>query len=60
VNDYRNPNLAEAMRHLGYAQHFGVGIQIARESLARNSNPPLEFKFDLGPVMVIIRKKERI
>jgi ATP-dependent DNA helicase RecG len=59
VNDYRNPNLAEAMRHLGYAQHFGVGIQIARETLARNGNPPIEFKFDLGPVMAIIRKKER-
>jgi ATP-dependent DNA helicase RecG len=59
VNDYRNPNLAEAMRHLGYAQHFGVGIQIARETLARNGNPPIEFKFDLGPIMAIIRKKER-
>jgi len=59
INDYRNPNLAEAMRHLGYAQHFGVGIQIAREALARNGNPPPEFKFDLGPVMAIIRKKER-
>ena len=59
INDYRNPNLAEAMRHLGYAQHFGVGIQIAREALARNGNPPPEFKFDLGPVMAIIRKKDR-
>jgi ATP-dependent DNA helicase RecG len=57
INDYRNPNLAEAMRHLGYAQHFGVGIQIARETLARNGNPPIEFKFDLGPIMAIIRKK---
>jgi len=59
INDYRNPNLAEAMRHLGYAQHFGVGIQIAREALARNGSPPPEFQFDLGPVMAIIRKKER-
>ncbi|RJQ52250.1 MAG: transcriptional regulator [Desulfobacteraceae bacterium] len=59
INDYRNPNLAEAMRHLGYAQHFGVGIQIAREALARNGNPPLEFKLDLGPLVAIIRKKER-
>ena len=33
VNDYRNRHLAEAMRCLGYAQHFGVGIQIAREAL---------------------------
>jgi len=30
------------MRHPGCAQHFGVGIQIAREALARNGNPPLE------------------
>lgn len=59
VTDYRNPNLAEAMRHLGYAQHFGVGIQIAREALARNGNPPLEFTFDLGPVMATIRKNEK-
>jgi len=56
INDYRNPNLAEAMRHLGYAQHFGVGIQIAREALARNGNPPPVFKLDTGPVMAIIRK----
>lgn len=60
INDYRNPNLAEAMRHLGYAQHFGVGIQIAREAMARNGNPPPEFKFDLGPVMAIIRKNEHV
>ena len=59
INDYRNPNMAESMRHLGYAQHFGVGIQIAREALARNGNPPPEFKFDLGPVMAIIRQRER-
>ena len=28
---------------LGYVQHFGVGIQIARDALARNGNPPPEF-----------------
>ncbi len=58
INDYRNPNLAEAMRHLGYAQHFGVGIQIAREALARNGNPPPEFQLELGPVMAIIKKNK--
>jgi ATP-dependent DNA helicase RecG len=56
ITDYRNPNLAEAMRHLGYAQRFGVGIQIARESLARNGNPPPEFNLEQGPVMVVVRK----
>ena len=27
--DYRNPNLAEAMKNLGYVQRFGAGIPIA-------------------------------
>lgn len=57
INDYRNPHLAEAMRTLGYAQHFGVGIQIAREALARNGNPPLEFRVDSRTVVATIRRK---
>ena len=59
VNDYRNPNLAEAMRCLGYAQHFGVGIQIARDALARNGNPPLEFRVDARTVVATLRRAER-
>lgn len=54
VSDYRNPHLAEAMRTLGYAQHFGVGIQIARDSLARNGNPPPEFRVDPRTVVVTV------
>ncbi|MHB8902154.1 MAG: ATP-binding protein [Thermoguttaceae bacterium] len=57
INDYRNPHLAEAMRTLGYAQHFGVGIQIAREALARNGNPALEFRVDSRTVVATIRHK---
>jgi ATP-dependent DNA helicase RecG len=56
VNDYRNPHLAEAMRCLGYAQHFGVGIQIARDALARNGNPPPEFRVDPRTVVATIRR----
>lgn len=56
INDYRNPHLAEAMRILGYAQHFGVGIQIAREALARNGNPPLEFRIEPYTVVATIRR----
>jgi ATP-dependent DNA helicase RecG len=43
VVDYRNPNIAEAMRVLGFVQRFGVGIATARRLLAENGNPPLEF-----------------
>jgi len=56
INDYRNPHLAEAMRCLGYAQHFGVGIQIAREALARNGHPPLEFQVDARTVVATLRR----
>lgn len=59
ITDRRTPNFAAAMRHLGYAQHFGVGIQIAREAMERNGNPPLEFLFDFGPVAATIRRKAK-
>lgn len=32
VADYRNPNLAEAMRVLGFVQRFGFGLAIARRA----------------------------
>jgi ATP-dependent DNA helicase RecG len=43
LTDYRNPNLAEAMRVLSLVQRFGAGIPIARRALAENGNPPPEF-----------------
>jgi ATP-dependent DNA helicase RecG len=54
--DYRNPQLASAFKVLGYAQRFGAGIFIAREALAKNGNPPLEFQIEQNFVAVIIRK----
>jgi ATP-dependent DNA helicase RecG len=56
ANDYRNPHLAEAMRILGFAQQFGVGIQIARDALARNGNPPPEFRVEPWTVFTTIRR----
>jgi ATP-dependent DNA helicase RecG len=43
--DYRNPTLSEALKGYGFVERFGQGIEIARGSLARNGNPPLEFQF---------------
>ncbi len=60
VSDYRNPNLAEAMRCLGYAQNFGVGIQIARDALARKGTPPLEFRVDSRTVVATLRRATRV
>lgn len=59
ANDYRNPNLAEAMRYLGYVQKFGVGIRIAREAMARNDNPPIEFRVDSRTVVATLRRAVR-
>lgn len=57
VTDYRNPHLAEAMRVLGYVQRFGLGIQIAKQQLAENGNPPLVFNIEQNYILATIRRK---
>ena len=44
--DYRNPNLAEAMRVSGLVQRYGVGIPIARRELRANHQPAPAFAVD--------------
>lgn len=53
--EYRNPLVAEIMHHLGFAQRFGLGIPLARESLAKNGNPQPDFDFQLTMVQVTVR-----
>ena len=53
--DYRNPNLAEAMRVLGFVQRFGVGIATARRELEANGNPAPEFVVSASHVGAILR-----
>ncbi|MCH7751877.1 MAG: putative DNA binding domain-containing protein [Planctomycetes bacterium] len=53
--DYRNPNVAEAMRTLGFVQRFGVGLQIARQALEDNGNPPPKFDVEENNVLVTVR-----
>jgi ATP-dependent DNA helicase RecG len=55
VTDYRNRNLAEALRDLGFIQRFGVGIATARTALEKNGNPPLEFEVNGSYVGATIR-----
>lgn len=50
VTDYRNPNLAEALRALGYVQRFGAGIAIARKALGER----LRFEVQPGFVAAIV------
>ena len=44
ATDYRNPNLAEAMRTLGFVQRFGVGIALARRLLREAGHPDPVFE----------------
>lgn len=57
ITDYRNPHLAEAMKNLGYVQRFGLGIELARQQLLKNGNPPLEFTVEDAHVLVTVKKK---
>lgn len=54
VTDYRNPNLAEALRALGYVQRFGAGIAIARKELGER----LRFEVQPGFVAAIVMAEQ--
>ena len=56
LTDYRNPTVAEIMRSLDFVQRFGVGIAIARRTLANNGNPALELIAETNHVLAIVRK----
>ena len=55
VTDYRNPNIADAMKTLGYAQRFGVGIASARKLLVEAGHPEPEFAVNDDHVMAVVR-----
>ncbi|MGH3274487.1 MAG: ATP-binding protein [Streptosporangiaceae bacterium] len=55
LTDYRNPTLAGALHQLGFVQRFGVGIQIAKDRLNQNGNPPLEYQASVAAVAAIVR-----
>ncbi len=58
ITDYRNPNLAESMKVLGYVQRFGVGLAVAREALRKNGNPSPKFQTSVSFVSVTVAARE--
>jgi len=56
--DYRNPNVAAAMKDLGYAQRFGLGLIIAEAALKDNGNPPIEHRVEPSFVLEVIRRSQ--
>ena len=57
--EYRNPNLAEAMKILGYVQRFGVGISIARRLLKEAGHPEPEFEILDNYVQATIKSAQK-
>ena len=57
ITDYRNPNLADAMKVLGFVLRFGIGIQTARAELLKNGNPELEFQIEPNTVLATVRRR---
>lgn len=55
ITDYRNPNLSEAMKVLGYVQRFGRGIAIAQREMEKNGNPMPEFQVTPDIILCILR-----
>ena len=55
ITEYRNPNLAETMKTLGFVQHFGMGILIARRLLKEAGHPEPEFDIDSAYAIATIK-----
>ena len=57
ITDYRNPNLAEALRVLGYVQRFGIGIALARKALADAGHPAPVFQVSAHNLLVTVQAR---
>lgn len=57
VTDYRNPNMADALKTFGFIQAFGRGIATARRAMNVNGNPALKFETNQTGVVCILRGK---
>ena len=55
IADYRNPNLADAMRVSGFVQRYGIGIPLARQALRENNQPEPVFEVDAHHVRCTVR-----
>jgi ATP-dependent DNA helicase RecG len=57
VTDYRNPNIADAMKTFGFIQAFGRGIATAKKEMEKNGNPLPEFEANQSMVVCTLRGK---
>ena len=59
ITAYRNPNLADAMKSLGFVQRYGTGISLSQRLLRQAGHPAIEFDVDLNNVIAIIKPAYR-
>jgi ATP-dependent DNA helicase RecG len=57
ITDYRNPNIADAFKTIGFIQRYGVGIQTAKNAMIKNGNPEPEFNCNESIVLCILKAK---
>lgn len=57
ITDYRNPNIADALKTFGFIQAFGRGIATARRAMTLNGNPAPEFEINQSAVVCVLRGK---
>ena len=55
--DYRNPNLAAALKDLGFVQKFGAGISRARKELRDNGNLDLDLQVHANFVTAVMHQR---
>ena len=55
---YRNRNMTEIMKNLDLGQRFGFGLKWARETMAKNGNPLIEFRVSTSNVCCVLWKKQ--
>ena len=58
ITDYRNPNIADMLKTLGFVQRYGIGIQTAQNAMKRNGNPPIDFETNQSVVICILRTRK--
>ena len=54
---YRNPNIATALKNLGFVERFGFGLPQARKALKDNGNPALQLKALDSSILAVVTKK---
>ena len=55
--DYRNPNLADAMRVTGLVQRYGAGLPTARDALRANAQQEPRFDVDANWVKCFVKAR---